>query len=218
MRIYEDISLKNFKFWSGAATGLSEELTDEQFDTLEAILEDMYPDGMEDSQVNDLFWFEEDWIREVLGMESADGFPKYVKITGPLQNSAIVKVSGETDIEDLERIDKCTVEEMEDVDVDDREAIDYADFDEESFIWDEDNMWDQYEIPEYAVCAIEYGDFSGLEEEDADNIQLFVNELQNNIPEGYTIVWEEDSHFESFPEFGLACNCVTARVYPIKKH
>ena len=27
----------------------------------------LYPDGMTDTQVNDLFWFEEDFIAQILG-------------------------------------------------------------------------------------------------------------------------------------------------------
>lgn len=32
----------------------------------------------------------------------------------------------------------------------------------------------KYKIPKYAICAIENGDFSGLDEEDIDNINEFL--------------------------------------------
>lgn len=66
MKIYEEKSLSNFEFWSGARDRVKY-LTDSELDQIEAILEDAYPDGMEDTQINDLFWFDEDWIAEMLG-------------------------------------------------------------------------------------------------------------------------------------------------------
>lgn len=66
MKIYTEESLKNFEFWSGAKDTVKY-LTDDELDTMESILEDCYPDGMSDTQINDLFWFEEDWIAEMLG-------------------------------------------------------------------------------------------------------------------------------------------------------
>lgn len=68
MKIYTENSLSNFEFWSGAVDRVKY-LTDDELDTIEAILEDVYPDGMDETQINDLFWFEEDWIAEMLGYE-----------------------------------------------------------------------------------------------------------------------------------------------------
>ena len=68
MKIYEEKSLSDFEFWSGAKDTVKY-LTDDELDTIENILEDMYPDGMEDTQINDIFWFEDDWIAEMLGYE-----------------------------------------------------------------------------------------------------------------------------------------------------
>lgn len=66
MKIYEKKSLTNFEFWSGAQDTVKY-LTSDELEQIEAILEDTYPDGMEDTQINNLFWFEEDWIAEMLG-------------------------------------------------------------------------------------------------------------------------------------------------------
>lgn len=68
MKIYEEKSLRNFDFWSGAKDTVKY-LTDDELDTIESILEDIYPDGMEDTQINDLFWFEDDTIADWLGYE-----------------------------------------------------------------------------------------------------------------------------------------------------
>lgn len=73
MIIKSDISLSDFKFWSGAVDRASK-LTSEDFDTIESVLSDMYPDGMTDTEVNDFFWFEEDFIAECLGFNDWDEF------------------------------------------------------------------------------------------------------------------------------------------------
>ena len=33
---------------------------------------DLYPDGLTETQLNDLLWFEEDWIFETLGISKED--------------------------------------------------------------------------------------------------------------------------------------------------
>ena len=71
MKIFSEISLSGFEFWSGAKDR-AKYLTDDEFDTIEAILEDQHPDGMSETELNDLFWFEEDTIAEWLGYGSFD--------------------------------------------------------------------------------------------------------------------------------------------------
>lgn len=66
MKIYTENSLTNFEFWSGAKDTVKY-LTDEELDTIENILEEMYPDGVDETTINDIFWFEDDWIAEMLG-------------------------------------------------------------------------------------------------------------------------------------------------------
>lgn len=73
MIIKSDKPLSDFKFWSGAVDRASK-LTSENFDTIEDVLSDMYPNGMTDTEVNDFFWFEEDFIAECLGYEDWDEF------------------------------------------------------------------------------------------------------------------------------------------------
>lgn len=71
MKIYSEKSLRNFEFWNGAKEN-AKEFTDEQLDQIETILEDMYPDGMDETQINDLFWFEPETLREWLGIEEEE--------------------------------------------------------------------------------------------------------------------------------------------------
>ena len=68
MKITSEISLRDFEGWSGAVNTLNA-LTDEQKDDLEAILEEIYPDGMDETSLNDLLWFDSDAIADWLGFE-----------------------------------------------------------------------------------------------------------------------------------------------------
>lgn len=67
MKIYSEKSLRNFDFWSGAKENANE-LTGAQLDEVETILEELYPEGMDETQVNDFFWFDFDTIKEWLGI------------------------------------------------------------------------------------------------------------------------------------------------------
>ena len=68
MKVYSEINLRDFEFWSGAKSN-AETLTSEQLDIVESILEDAYPDGTSETQINDFFWFDFDTIREWLGIK-----------------------------------------------------------------------------------------------------------------------------------------------------
>lgn len=68
MKLYKEESISNFTFWSGAADH-REYLTNDEMDTIESMIEELYPDGMTETELNDLFWFDEDTIAEWLGYE-----------------------------------------------------------------------------------------------------------------------------------------------------
>ena len=75
MKIYKEESLSNFEWWSGAvytAQRIWEERGSEGFDQLEAILEDLYPDGIDETDLNDLLWFDADTVYEWLGIDDEE--------------------------------------------------------------------------------------------------------------------------------------------------
>ena len=69
MRIIKEESLTNFEFWSGAKDTVKY-LTNSEIDTIENMLEELNPEGMTETEINDFFWFEEDTIAEWLGYSS----------------------------------------------------------------------------------------------------------------------------------------------------
>lgn len=78
-------SLKHFKFW-GQAQDVAREFTDEQLDQLEDLISDMYCDDYPtDAQINDLFAYDSDYLKELLGWKklssgeyiNPDDIPEY---------------------------------------------------------------------------------------------------------------------------------------------
>ena len=69
MKITSEMSLKNFKAWSGAKDTLNKLIELDKCDELEFILDDLYPDGITETQLNDILWFDDEWIYETLGIE-----------------------------------------------------------------------------------------------------------------------------------------------------
>lgn len=60
-------SLKYFDFW-GQARDVAREFTDEQLEQLEDLISDMYCDDYPtDTQINDLFAYDSDYLKELLG-------------------------------------------------------------------------------------------------------------------------------------------------------
>ena len=68
MKIYSEISLENFEAWSGAVNTLDRIRNAGKCDLLESVLEDAYPDGLSETSLNDILWFEPDWCYEMCGM------------------------------------------------------------------------------------------------------------------------------------------------------
>jgi hypothetical protein len=69
MMIRKEESLTNFEFWAGAKDTV-EYLTSNELATIESMLEELNPEGMDETQINDFFWFEEDTIADWLGYSS----------------------------------------------------------------------------------------------------------------------------------------------------
>ena len=71
MKVYSEVSLIDFNFWGGAKDTV-EELYEEDFNIIQSAIEEMECDenGMiEEVDLNDIIWFERDWIARILGYE-----------------------------------------------------------------------------------------------------------------------------------------------------
>ncbi len=61
-------SLKDFEFWSGGKDR-AVLLTDEEMAIVEQNIEELYPNGIDETALNDLFWFDFEWICELIGTD-----------------------------------------------------------------------------------------------------------------------------------------------------
>jgi len=68
----ENTTLTNFDAWSGAKNTKETILKANKNDAFDALIEELYPDGLSESSLNDLLWFETDWIYENLGISEED--------------------------------------------------------------------------------------------------------------------------------------------------
>ncbi len=72
MKVTKELDLSRFKFWSGALA-LSQHLTIPELEQIESCLEDIFHDKTpSETDINDLFWFEEDFICELIGETAED--------------------------------------------------------------------------------------------------------------------------------------------------
>ena len=75
MRICTETHLSGFTPWSGAKETMAE-LTFKQVDALNDIIEELYPDGIDETELNDILWFERDAIAEWLGFADWEALQK----------------------------------------------------------------------------------------------------------------------------------------------
>ena len=72
MIIKTETNLRNFEAWSGDIekkkiildAGLEEEF--------EMLIDELYPEGLTDTELNDILWFDPDWILEALGIKEEE--------------------------------------------------------------------------------------------------------------------------------------------------
>ena len=70
MTITYELDLNRFEAWSGAKETLERIQRDGKCAELENVLEELYPDGMTETELNDLLWFDSETVYEWLGIRS----------------------------------------------------------------------------------------------------------------------------------------------------
>ena len=70
--INEDQTLQDFAAWSGAINTKEIIIEKNKADEFNDLIDDLYPDGLTETQLNDILWFETDWIFESLGIEEEE--------------------------------------------------------------------------------------------------------------------------------------------------
>lgn len=68
LKIYKE-SVSEFTPWQGAVSTYDTIVEENKLDDLDFLLEDIYPEGISEGQLNDILWFESDWLFENLGIK-----------------------------------------------------------------------------------------------------------------------------------------------------
>ena len=79
MTITYELDLNSFQAWSGAKDTLDRIQREGKCAELENILEELYPDGMTETELNDLLWFDSESVYEWLGIRSEEQIEKEIK-------------------------------------------------------------------------------------------------------------------------------------------
>ncbi len=62
----DDMRLCDFKAWSGGEDTQRVILENNKGDEFDSLIEELYPDGLSETQLNDILWFDSDWCFEML--------------------------------------------------------------------------------------------------------------------------------------------------------
>lgn len=69
MKTYnENLSIADFDAWSGAEDTKQTIIENDKVDEFDSLIEELHPDGLSETTLNDILRFESDWIFETLGI------------------------------------------------------------------------------------------------------------------------------------------------------
>lgn len=146
MKITYELDLNRFEAWSGAVSTLERIRNEGKTSQLKAVLEDLYPDGMTETELNDLLWFRSESVYEWCGMRTE------LQIQTELEEAKDRLAELEEEVADLQ------------ADYDD-ECIGIADW-ERKELW-EDDYKDTYDDLREQIADVKE-EISDLEEEYAE--------------------------------------------------
>ena len=100
MKIYREINIEDFEAWSGAENTLNKIIDEDKCEVFEMVLEELYPDGMDETDLNDLLRFDSDWCFEACGIRTREEIEE--ELEEVLNEMEEMKENYESEIEDYE--------------------------------------------------------------------------------------------------------------------
>ena len=68
MKVFKEISLCDFEGWSGADKTIRIIVENDKEEEFEQLIEELFPEGIDETHLNDLLRFEDEWVFEALGI------------------------------------------------------------------------------------------------------------------------------------------------------
>ena len=72
MKIFTEQSIADFEAWSGAKETKQVIIDNDKEAEFDMLIERFYPDGIDETGLNDILWFESDWVYEMLGISEEE--------------------------------------------------------------------------------------------------------------------------------------------------
>jgi hypothetical protein len=73
MIVTREIRISNFEGWSGAEDTIDRIIAANKEDEFDAFITEQYPDGIDETNLNDLLRFEDDYVFRALGIAKEEG-------------------------------------------------------------------------------------------------------------------------------------------------
>ena len=121
MKIISETSLARFDAWCGAEKTLDKIISEGKAEALEFILEDLYPEGMDETQLNDLLRFEPEWCFEAVGIRTESEIKSELEEAEEELESMMNDYRDEIDDEELTEEEKAEIWESYKADVEEIE-------------------------------------------------------------------------------------------------
>lgn len=226
----KEIDLQNFDAWQGGKDRLDELIKIGTVKKAQQEIEELFPDGIDDGQLNDWLWFDvedqhpewfnDNWdeMQEIISKVENRDDPWFVT-----DGNLNVILTYETDDNDA-RVFKLEAELRgngdaylggEEIDYDFGKSFNENLADLKTKLMQNgtyEKIPDEFEyvedFPTWAIVYCMYGDASGLEYKDKTMVDDFMNE--NGYSELVNALGETKNDFNKYPAFGLACETETA--------
>ena len=72
MKIVSEVSLWDFEGWSGAEETIRIIIKNDKVEEFEQLIEELFSEGINETHLNDLLRFEDDWVFEMLGISEEE--------------------------------------------------------------------------------------------------------------------------------------------------
>ena len=121
MKITKEISLEEFEGWCGAENTLDKIISEGKAQEFEFVLEDLYPEGMDETQLNDLLRFESEWCFEAVGIRTESEIESELKEAEEELENMMNDYRDEIDDEELTEEEKAEIWESYQSDIEEIE-------------------------------------------------------------------------------------------------
>ena len=68
MKIYTKQSIADFEAWSWAKSTKQTIVDNDKEEEFDKLINERYPDGIDEPKLNDILWFDSEWVYEKLGI------------------------------------------------------------------------------------------------------------------------------------------------------